>query len=61
MTGDATQIPLLLKLGYTLFVAGLVPIYLRHYGPANFLWFSTSRSWRRRWGSGWRVRSSSAP
>ena len=40
MTGDATQIPLLLKLGYTLFVAVLVPIYLRHYGPANFLWFS---------------------
>ena len=40
MTGDATQIPLVLKLGYTLFVAVLVPIYLRHYGPANFLWFS---------------------
>jgi len=40
VTGDATQIPLVLKLGYTLFVAVLVPIYLRHYGPANFLWFS---------------------
>ena len=34
------QIPLWVKLGYTLFVAVLVPIYLRHYGPANFLWFS---------------------
>jgi len=40
VTGDATQLPLWIKIGYTLFVALLVPVYLRHYGPANFLWFS---------------------
>ena len=34
------QLPLWVKVGYTLFVAVLVPVYLRHYGPANFLWFS---------------------
>ena len=39
-TGDAAQLPLWIKIGYTLFVAVLVPVYLRHYGPANFLWFS---------------------
>jgi hypothetical protein len=33
-------IPLDLKVGYTLFVCALVPIYWRQYGPANFLWFS---------------------
>jgi hypothetical protein len=33
-------IPLVLKIGYTLFVCALVPIYWRQYGPANFLWFS---------------------
>jgi hypothetical protein len=33
-------IPLSLKVVYTLFVCALVPIYWRHYGPANFLWFS---------------------
>jgi hypothetical protein len=33
-------IPLSLKISYTLFVCFLVPIYWRHYGPANFLWFS---------------------
>jgi hypothetical protein len=33
-------IPLSLKIGYTLFVCVLVPIYWRQYGPANFLWFS---------------------
>src|SRR5438045_5250821 len=33
-------IPLGLKIGYTLFVCVLVPIYWRQYGPANFLWFS---------------------
>jgi hypothetical protein len=32
--------PLLLKIGYTLFVAFLVPIYWWYYGPGNFLWFS---------------------
>lgn len=33
-------IPLWLKLSYTVFVLGLIPIYWRQYGPANFLWFS---------------------
>jgi len=33
-------IPLGLKIVYTVFVCALVPIYLRQYGPANFLWFS---------------------
>jgi len=33
-------IPLGLKVVYTIFVCGLVPIYWRKYGPANFLWFS---------------------
>lgn len=33
-------IPLWLKIAYTLFVAGLVPVYWVHYGPANFLWGS---------------------
>ena len=32
--------PLWLKLAYTLMVAVIVPVYLVHYGPANFLWFS---------------------
>lgn len=34
------EIPLLLKIGYTVFVAILVPIYWWYYGPGNFLWFS---------------------
>lgn len=33
-------IPLWLKISYTLFVAGLVPVYWVHYGPAHFLWAS---------------------
>jgi hypothetical protein len=36
----AENIPLWIKLTYTAFVALLVPIYLRAYGVANFLWFS---------------------
>ncbi|HKY28451.1 MAG TPA: hypothetical protein VJM12_10985 [Pyrinomonadaceae bacterium] len=32
--------PLWLKVGYTLFVCVLIPIYWKQYGPANFLWFS---------------------
>jgi hypothetical protein len=32
--------PLWIKLAYTLFFCALVPIYWRHYGVANFLWFS---------------------
>ena len=38
MAGD--QIPLAIKLGYTLFLLVLVPVYWAHYGPKNFLWFS---------------------
>lgn len=34
------MVPIWLKIVYTLFVACLVPIYWRQYGPANFLWFS---------------------
>ena len=33
-------LPLWLKLGYTLMVATIVPVYFVYYGPANFLWFS---------------------
>jgi hypothetical protein len=33
-------IPLWLTIPYTLFVCLLVRVYWRHYGPANFLWFS---------------------
>jgi hypothetical protein len=34
------EIPVWLKVAHTLFVAVLLPVYLRHYGAANFLWFS---------------------
>jgi hypothetical protein len=34
------EIPLVVKAPYLLFVAVLVPVYWRHWGPANFLWFS---------------------
>jgi hypothetical protein len=37
--GEA-DVPLWIKIAYTLFVCVLVPVYVRHYGPANFLWFS---------------------
>ena len=33
-------LPLWLKLVYTIFVAILVPVYLKKWGLANFLWFS---------------------
>ncbi len=33
------KIPLAAKLGGTVFLAVMVPIYLRAYGPTNFLWF----------------------
>src|SRR5262249_6867588 len=32
-------VPLWLKLAYTAFMAVLVPVYLRNYGPTNFLYF----------------------
>lgn len=34
------QIPLWLKVSFTLFVCLLVPVYWAQYGPGNFLWFS---------------------
>src|SRR5438876_5102071 len=34
------RIPLWLKWAYSAFVAALVPVYVRHYGWRNFLWFS---------------------
>jgi hypothetical protein len=34
------QIPIWLKISYTVFVAVLVPVYWQNYGPGNFLWFS---------------------
>ena len=34
-----TAIPLALKLGYSAFMALLLPVYLRTYGPTNFLYF----------------------
>ncbi len=33
-------LPLWLKIAYTVFVLILVPIYLKHWGVGNFLWFS---------------------
>ena len=38
MAGD--QIHLGIKLGYTLFLLVLAPVYWVRYGPRNFLWFS---------------------
>lgn len=35
----AGRIPLWLKIEYTAFLAVLVPVYLYHYGPTNFLYF----------------------
>ena len=34
------QINVWIKIVYTLFVLALIPIYWKHWGPANFLWFS---------------------
>lgn len=39
MTDKATY-PLWIKLPYLAFVLFLIPVYLRQYGPQNFLWFS---------------------
>jgi hypothetical protein len=36
----AAEIPLWIKIAYSLLVCLIVPVYLRYYGPANFLWFS---------------------
>jgi hypothetical protein len=37
---SAVSIPPALTITHTTFVTVLVPIYWRHYGPGNFLWFS---------------------
>jgi hypothetical protein len=37
---EGPPIALWIKVAYTLFLAGLVPVYWVHYGPRNFLWFS---------------------
>jgi hypothetical protein len=37
---NAPQLPLWLKIAYSLPVCVLVPIYFDNYGPAHFLWFS---------------------
>ncbi|BDL41699.1 hypothetical protein MetexDRAFT_6265 [Methylorubrum extorquens DSM 13060] len=34
-----SRIPLSLKLAYSAFMAVLLPVYLTHYGPTNFLYF----------------------
>jgi hypothetical protein len=39
-TTAAAPLPLWLRVIFTLFVAGLIPVYWRQYGPSNFLWFS---------------------
>ncbi len=38
--GAGTIVPRWVKLGYTLFVIVLVPVYWLQYGPENFLWGS---------------------
>ena len=38
-TRPAARIPAGVKLGYTAFLAVLVPVYWSHYGPTNFLYF----------------------
>jgi hypothetical protein len=38
-TVQGSKIPLTVKLAITVFLAVLVPVYLRTYGPTNFLWF----------------------
>lgn len=40
LSAGAGQIPLWLKVSFTLFVVVLIPVYSRQYGPGNFLWFS---------------------
>src|SRR5262245_31241423 len=39
MAPTARRIPLWLKIAYTAFVAVLIPIYLKNWGPTNFLYF----------------------
>jgi hypothetical protein len=37
---ETDQIPLWIKILYTLYVCAILPIYFKKYGPKNFLWFS---------------------
>ena len=39
LADSAGRLPLWLKLAYTAFMAVLVPVYWRNYGPTNFLYF----------------------
>jgi hypothetical protein len=39
LVDPASRLPLWLKLAYTAFMAVLVPVYWRNYGPTNFLYF----------------------
>ena len=39
MSPTAPRLPLLLKLAVTAFLAVMVPVYYRNYGPTNFLYF----------------------
>jgi hypothetical protein len=36
---ESRQIPLWIKIAYTVFLAVMMPIYLHEYGPTNFLYF----------------------
>lgn len=36
---ERPRIPFAIKLAYTAYLAILIPVYLRAYGPTNFLWF----------------------
>ena len=38
-TNSPQRIPLAIKIAYTAFMAVLIPIYLKSYGPTNFLYF----------------------
>jgi len=38
-TRQRKRIPLALKIAYTAFMAVLIPVYWRYYGPTNFLYF----------------------
>src|SRR5204862_4190303 len=40
MAADSPRlIPLWLKVAYTAFMAIMIPVYLKNYGPTNFLYF----------------------
>ena len=39
LVDPASRLPLWLKLAYTAFMAVLIPVYWRNYGPTNFLYF----------------------